>query len=179
MTPAEDIANVLNDLSAQIGRPAICDPSLTFETPQLIALSKMWRGKAEALGRTPSRSDFDARELKGLLRNLSIVEQVGRENPRYRYRYFGSEFVPLLGEQTGRFFDEFIPKEFLPRWTLVYAAVAEAHAPLRFVANFQLPQLDYLTGEIFVAPFDNPRAVNPLFLVAMYLKPKQALQRTG
>jgi len=176
---AEEIAKTINEESARGGWTTLCDPSLAFDTPQLLALAKMWRSKAEALGRCPSRSDFDARELKALLRNLAIVERVGADKPRYRFRYYGSEFVPLLGEQTGRYMDEFIPKEFLPRWIIGYEAVAKTGAPLRFVSNFQLPKINYLSGETFVAPFNNPRSQNQTFLVAMYVKPKETLQLAG
>jgi hypothetical protein len=175
----EEIASALNARSVTGGWNTHCDASLQFETPQLIALAKLWRAKTDALDRPPSRADFDARELKTLLRNLAIVEQVGSTDPRYRFRYYGSEFVPLLGEQTGRFMDEFIPPTHLPRWTMGYEAVLALGTPLRFTSRFQLPQLSYLVGESFVGPLFAASSSNPLILCAMYVQPKHALEKAG
>jgi hypothetical protein len=171
----EKIAGAMNTRCVTLGWGTHCDATMQFETPQLIALTKLWRAKAGKLGRHPSRGDFDARELKTLLRNLAIVELVGETDPRYRFRYYGSEFVPLLGEQTGRFLDEFMPPAHLPRWTMGYEAVMSAGVPLRFEHCFELPQLSYLKGESFVGPLFAASNSNALILCAMYLQPKHAL----
>jgi hypothetical protein len=171
---ADRIASAINDRSVAGDWGTVCDASLAFETPALIALSKLWHAKAATLGHPPARSDFAARELKSLLGNIAIIERVGHDNPRYRCRYYGTEFVHLMGEQTGRFMDEFIPPNLLPRWTMGYEAAGALGAPLRFTSRFQLPELSYLTGEMFVAPFHSGPGRNTTFLSAMYVQPKHA-----
>jgi hypothetical protein len=174
---AENILTTLNELAGSEGQYSHVDPGLAFERPELAALSELWRKKRETLGKLPARSDFEARELKAVLRNLSIVERVGGPSPRFRYRFYGSELVRLTGERTGWYLDEALPPEFLPRWTLAYEMVLMVGAPLRFVSRFQIPQLSYLDGESFSAPFDNGTDPPDTLMAVMYVKPKEAAQR--
>jgi len=148
-----------------------CFSACDFQTPELAALFAIWREKGRE--RWPRRADFDARTLKPFLRNIAILERHEADaRVRYRLRYFGTDFVRLFGEQSGRFVDEFLPPANLPRWTLAYETVLLAHAPLRFIANFSMPQISFLKSESFSVPLAAESGAPPLLLTAMYVSPK-------
>ena len=171
MDNAADPAALFNAHAEAEGWSTRCSAAGDFQTPELSALFAIWNAKARA--HWPRRADFDARALKPFLRNIAIIERHEADAAvRYRLRYFGTDFVRLFGEQSGRFVDEFLPPANLPRWTLAYETVLLAHAPLRFTAEFSIPQISFLKAESFSAPLAVETASPPLLLTAMYVMPK-------
>jgi hypothetical protein len=172
---AIDPASALNLRAQAEGWTTYCDPGLAFETPELHQLLDIWRARA-ATKNIPSRADFDARTMKPFLRNISIVERVYVDSItwRYRTRLCGSAIVEVMGERTGRFLDEYLPYEFASRWSSIYDTVLDSRTPLRFVADFQLPQLAFLSGEGLGAPLADSRGGVNLILGCTFYKPKQA-----
>ena len=148
-----------------------CDPSLTFHRSQLTELLALWEEKAKA--GIPARSSFDARSLKNVLSNMLIVERVdtGSER-RWRFRYFGSELVKLLGEYTNRDLHESLPREHAERWSFTYDCVTEEPAPVRIVSAYQLAKIDYLDGEGLILPLANEQGEVSLVLSATYVRQK-------
>ncbi len=118
-----DPADAVNAFAAEQGWPFRASSVLAFERPELNQLRDLWHEKAA--GRPmPHRSDFDLRSLKPVLPNIVILQRVhDSDRWRYRIRLMGSELVRLMGEGTGRFLDQAIAPESLPRWLAVYEAV--------------------------------------------------------
>jgi len=155
------------------GWPFRCDATLEFERPALNELRDLWRSLAA--GKTaPSRTDFDARTLKPFLRNVMIIERVftDPENWRYRIRLAGTSLAEMTGDPTGKFLEEQLPLELVPRWTSTYDAALDGGKPLRLVAEFELPQLEYLRGEALLAPLADNEGKLTLILGCIYFQPK-------
>src|SRR5258708_3004416 len=88
----------------------------SFEHPKLNDVLASWLERAR--GGIPSRADFGMRTLKDVLPPFWMFEKVGRgEMARYRCRRMGTEIAAAFGDMTGKYLDEAIPGELVPRWT--------------------------------------------------------------
>jgi hypothetical protein len=164
------------DRRAQLERwPFRCDADREFERPELNELHGIWRGMAKD-NRSPARADFDARTLKPFLRNITILERVIIDSGRWRYRVrlTGSAIADIAGDHTGRFIEDYLPEEFVSRWTAVYDAAIGSTRPLRVVTEFALPHMNFLCGEALVAPLSDQSGNNALVLGCIYFRPKRA-----
>jgi hypothetical protein len=150
------------------GHTVTADPDGTFERPELNALCALWRQKAQ--GAIPPRSAFVMRELAPFLRNIAIIERDAAG--RYRYRFYGSSLVDMMGECTNKFLDEIIPPERYATWKANFDLILEHGGPLRFASDYEVPQLDYLHGESFGAPLAAENGPPVTVLGATYVKPK-------
>lgn len=131
--------------------PSFCDASLAFQRMEFRLLLATWHdlGNEEHL---PSRRELTSHKLKSLLRNIAIYERVTNGKMRYRVRVMGTAFADIMGDMTGRFLDEALPDEHLPRWQAALDAVLEAGAPLRFVSRADTTGRSFIVGEYFEAP---------------------------
>jgi hypothetical protein len=132
------------------GWPSVCDAALDFHRVEFRVLIATWRSFATQ--RLPSRKDFTPRSLKSLLRNVVIYERVTNGSVRYRVRLMGTAFAEVMGDLSGKFLDEAIPAQHLPRWHAALDAGIEAGAPLRFVSSMDTIDKPFLVGEYFEAP---------------------------
>lgn len=142
-----------NDLAATEGWPAICDRGAAFERRELNEILAIWREKAA--GRLmPTRKDMTARVLKPYLPHVTIYERVAASsgNWRYRVRLMGTQFSKVMGDLTGKFIDEAVPKQFLPRWTAALDEPLNVCAPVRFLSRSDTNNMSYLVAEYFSAP---------------------------
>jgi hypothetical protein len=155
------------------GWPFHCDATLEFERRELNEVRDLWRSLAAGKP-APARADFDARTLKPYLRNMLIIERVftGPARWRYRTRLTGTAVVDVMGDWTGKFIDEQLPLELVPRWASTYDAILDSGQPLRLVADFELPQLAYLRGEALIAPLTDRDGKLTLIFSCAYFKPK-------
>lgn len=131
---------------------AFCDASVTFSHPDLRRLLGQWRNHAK--GGIPLRRDMTPRVLKGFLQDIAICERVmgdGGER-RWRVRRQGAWFAQILGDFTGKFLDEGMPPELLPRWQTALDATLTDGVPLRFLGRTDTNAMSFLNGEYFVAP---------------------------
>ena len=64
----------------------------------------------------PSRSDITPRDIKDILRNILLLEKTSENPVQYRWRLIGTALTSILGENTGKTFEESIPAEHLTRW---------------------------------------------------------------
>ena len=154
--------------------PFCVTTELAFEQPELNQLRDVWYEKAA--GRPiPYRSDFDARALKPVLRNIVILQQVlDGVLVRYRIRLMGSELTRLVGEGTGRFLDECVRPEAVPLWRAAYDAVMGAQAPLRIHTQYEAHRVNYLTSESFNAPMLDADGNASLLLSCAYFHTKSS-----
>lgn len=157
------------------GWPFRCDATLDFGRRELNALRDLWRARAQGK-RAPSRADFDARALKPYLRHILIIERVfvGPARWRYRTRLAGTAITEIIGDPTGKFLEDQLPHEFLPRWTSAYDTVLDGAEPVRLLVDFELPQLSFLRGEALVAPLADRNGQLTLVFGCIYFAPKPA-----
>jgi hypothetical protein len=142
-----------NAAAAREGWHSICDPTLQFSHPELVKLLELWRVHAGD-GGIPFRREMSARMLKSVLRDVAIYERIAPSEGarRYRVRLMGTGFAHIVGDLTGKFIDESVAAEFVPRWHAALDATLGAHAPLRFIGREDSNRMSFLTGEFFSAP---------------------------
>ena len=158
-----------NAMALAQGWAGACDSTLAFRQPELAALLEIWRGAAGDAS-APKRTDIKASVLKAHLPHVAIYERVVTEGSRrYRVRLMGTQFAQVMGDLTGRFLDETIPKAFLPRWNAALDAVLDCAAPLRFVSRSDTANKSFLVGEFFEAPLlAEDGAMNLVFAAGMF-----------
>ena len=157
-------ARALNRKAVQQSWHHFCDPTLAFVDPGYEQLLKLWRTKA-GNRKMPSRSDITPRDLKDILRNVFMLERVSQHPPRYRWRLGGTGLVDVLGENTGKFLDESIPREHLPRWVECADMILEGGQPLRFLGRVHISGREYLDAENLYVPLANDNG-EPSFILA-------------
>ncbi|HUO92868.1 MAG TPA: hypothetical protein VMU22_08095 [Rhizomicrobium sp.] len=167
-----DAAEMLNARARAEGWPFECDSKLNFDRRELTLLRDVWRSQAAKVG-LPSRNDLAAHALKSVLRHLSILDQVRdpKKGTRYRVLHVGSSIAAVMGEKTGSFIDESVPAELLPRWTALFDTIVETRTPLR--TRFEIEQLDYASGEAFLAPLSSEAREANILMSCLYLKPRE------
>lgn len=63
--------------------------------------------------RYPSRGDFDPHTLKPWLGNIELIDVIGSDPPRYKFRLVGTRITAIDGlDATGRFADEVFSKNY-------------------------------------------------------------------
>jgi hypothetical protein len=146
-----------------------CDPALGFARPELHALTKLWREKAQAANGLPARADFGMRALKPFLRNVAFLEST--PDGRFRFRLFGSALAELFGERTGQHLDQMTSPTLLKNWTAAYNMILRGNGPVR-IFNHKLSPI--LNGEMFAAPLAPDTDGKALVMVAAYVALKDA-----
>ena len=147
-------------------------PARDFSHPNLGAMCAIWRA-ARGSRRLPSRADFTARLLKPYLRDIVILdvegERAGRR--RYRHRYIGSAIVELIGEETGRYLDELVAPDEMPRWSQAFDKVVDEGEAVRFERDVALAPFVRLKAESLVLPLsDDDVRVNRLMTVTYFTR---------
>jgi hypothetical protein len=161
------------------GWSSVCDETLAFARLELRSLLNLWRGFATD-ARVPAWHDFTPRVLKSLLRNVAVYERVTNGSVRYRVKLMGTAFTDVMGEVCGKYLDEAIPEEFLPRWSAALDSVLEAGAPLRFVAKTDADKKSYLIGEFLGAPLMTDAGSPTMVLAAVHFAPPAPVEiQTG
>jgi hypothetical protein len=129
-----------------------CDEKLIFDSPKLAQLRDIWtmvRGERQM----PRREDFTARILGRHLQHLTFVERVEEDGKRrYRFRMFGSALARFIGDSTGKFLEEVVPRIFIESWLATYDLAIDTRKPLRFITRFRAAELEHVIAECLVAP---------------------------
>ncbi|HTK79855.1 MAG TPA: PAS domain-containing protein [Rhizomicrobium sp.] len=176
---ATQASRTFNERAQLEGWSSNCDESLAFARLELRSLLNVWRGFAVG-ERIPSCKDFTPRTLKSLLRSVAVFERVTNGKVRYRVKLMGTAFTDVMGEQSGKYLDEAMPKEFLPRWSAALDAVLEAGMPLRFVAKSDAGKKSYLVGEFLGAPLLTDAGSPTMVLAAAHFAPPAPVEfQTG
>jgi len=158
-------ARTLNRKAVQQNWHHFCDPTLAFVDPSYEHLLSLWRTKA-GNRKMPSRSDITPRDLKNILRNVLMLEKTADNPPQYRWRLIGTALTSVLGENTGKTFEESIPAEHLPRWMDCAQLILEGGQPLRFLGRVHIQGREYLDAENLYVPLAND-ADEPTFTMAL------------
>ncbi len=144
-------ADGLNTLAREEGWPILCDASCRFTNSKLTAVAKIWHDKAAGQS-IPFRKDMTARLMQPFMPMLSFYERVGEAGERrYRARLTGTAIVEITTEMSGRFLDEIIAPDYLPRWNAIGDAVLEQGSPVRVLSRCDSFNKSYIVGEFFCA----------------------------
>ena len=147
-----DPVDVLNLRVRAKGWTFTCERGVKFDSVKLTAACALWQSQA-APGRLPARSMFTARMMKDFLPDLSIMETIrSGAATRFRHRLMGTNVVRYMGERTGMFLGDYLPEPALERTLMGYQTVIDARCPLRFVTQFTMDPISYLSAEFFAAP---------------------------
>ena len=144
-------AKTHNEKSARQNWRQLCDPSLSFEVPFYNEVIALWRSKISTCP-IPKRSDISARDIKPFLPHICIVERVHSNPSHYRWKLMGTKVTQVLGEHTGKLFDESLAPEHLQRWTESSDMILGADQPWRFFGEVSLNGRDYLIAENLYLP---------------------------
>jgi hypothetical protein len=172
--PPVDLAAAINARASAFGLQFHCDSDLDFDRAELGALRDVWRGSAARLA-LPKQHDFDGQALESALQQSAVMERVAGLNgiSRYRVAYAGSNVTAVMGDQTGRFIDEFVPPALLPRWLGLFDAVLGGGIPLRITTRFEFPAFAYAAGEMFIAPLADETGKPNLVIIGLYMRPRE------
>jgi hypothetical protein len=160
-----------NALAEREGWQSRCYTTLTFRQPQMQDLLEIWRELAAEAGGIPRRKDLTPQKLRAHLKDVGIYERLHDANGhmRYRARVMGARFGAVLGNFTGRYFDEVVPPNFLKRWYAAPDAVLAEKAPLRFVSRSETSGKGFMTGEYLMCPLlGDDGAVNTVLSSAIF-----------
>jgi hypothetical protein len=131
-----------------------CDPTLAFSDPSFNRLVDIWRAKAGERP-MPTRSEMTARDMKDYLRNIFIIQRDGENHSSYRWRLVGTRIAEILGNHTGKTFEESIPAEHLDRWIETSDLILDTQKPWRFRGRVRLQGRDFLDAENLFLPLAN------------------------
>ncbi len=146
-------ADDFNRTATQQCWPMLCDPTCEFANAKLRELLALWRDLTYG-GNVPFRSEMTARRLRSLMSSVALYERVDGDggSRRWRVRLMGSTIVHVLGEMTGKFLDESVPEEFLPRWYAITDVTLAVGTPLRVLIRSDTFGKPFLIAEQFCAP---------------------------
>ena len=146
-------ADDLNTVAKRYRWPMLCDPTCRFIYPEHYELLSLWRGLAGASG-IPYRRELTARLLQPYLSSVALYERVdGADGTRrYRVRLLGSKLVQIFGELTGKFLDEAVPEEYVPRWHALPEVTLGTGAPVRLLIRSDTFDKAHMVAEYFCAP---------------------------
>lgn len=147
-------AETFNRTAATHGWQQLCDAGLCFENSEFQDLLAIWRALA-ADGATPARNQMTPRRLKPYLPRLVISERVEKSPPRYRFRLMGMRIVEVLGERTGKYFDEDATPRQYDRWAASHDVVLAHRQPLRLIGHAALDAQNHLFSEILLMPLND------------------------
>jgi hypothetical protein len=156
-------ARALNQKAVQQDWHHFCDPTLAFVDPDYDQLLTLWREKSKS-GVMPARSSFTPRDLKDILRHMLIFERVSQNPSRYRFRLVGTSLTGILGENTGKPFEDCIPSQHLPRWMECCDLILDGGQPLRFLGRVHINGREFLDAENLFVPLANDNG-EPTFIM--------------
>lgn len=159
-------AEAFNAAAAEQNWPMLCDADCDFTSPLLSNLLSLWR--SEAAGGIPARAAMTARKLQAFMRDIAIYERFGEgEQRRYRIRLMGSGIAHYYGELTGKYVDQAVPEEFLPRWYALSDVALFLGAPVRLLLRADTFDKSYMVAEYFCAPLAAENGAPKFVLLGM------------
>lgn len=143
----------LNELARRQNWFVEGDAECRFIFAELKELNAIWHSKSGICG-IPMRRDMTLRLLHPFSRMLVIHERVDGSDGtrRYRVRLIGSHAAQVIGEVSGKFYDEFLPENYVAMWNAMSDAVFAQGAPIRMLIRADELDKSFLFGEFFGAP---------------------------
>ena len=166
-------AKALNQKAVRQDWHHFVDPTLAFTDANYDLLLNLWRSKAGEHN-MPFRSDITPRDLKPILRNVLLFEKFSNDPPRFRWRIVGTSLISILGENTGKTFEECIPAEHLERWSDCANLILDGGLPLRFLGRVHVQGREYLDAENLFVPLANDNGEPGFILGQCRYTPRQS-----
>ena len=160
----------LNELARRRNWFVEGDGECRFIFAELKKLNAIWHSKSGASG-IPLRRDMTLRLLHPFSKMLVIHERVDGSDGtrRYRVRLIGSHATQVIGEVSGKFYDEFLPENYVAMWNAMSDAVFAQGAPVRMLIRADELDKSFLFGEFFGAPLmSDDGAVNLILAVGHF-----------
>jgi hypothetical protein len=148
----------LNQRAARENWHHFIDPSLAFSDSSYAQLLDLWHIKRGDRA-MPRRSEMTHRDLKDIMRHLLVSERVAVNPSQYRWKLIGTSLTPILGEHTGKTFEESIPPQHLSRWQQCGDLILDGGQPLRFLGRVHLNGREFLDAENLFVPLANDQDV--------------------
>lgn len=150
------------------GVPVLLEVAEHFVTPELNTALGVWREK-RGVRVLPERSAFSMRELKGVLRNMALLEISGLvSDRRYFVRYMGSELDNQLTPMTGKYVDDVLPSYFLEKWTTVWSPSIDSRMPMRSISRAEFQNREYCLVEAIYLPLGEDGLTPNMLLTAVF-----------
>lgn len=142
----------------------VLDVEVKLESPRLILLHELWRGKCRE-GRLPARRDFDPPEMKEVLGAIFLTEYVPAQDD-FRYTLIGTEIVKWVGvDNTGRFVGEL----FGDHGRSFYRLVRTARKPARIHGTVHWRDKRHVRFELLALPLaDDGETVDRVIGATVY-----------
>lgn len=161
--------DIFNRRCLDAGWPVLCDPGCRFTDRKLSGVLTLWQNMA--VSGIPYRKDMTARLLQPYIPQLAIFERVAGDDghSRIKTRLMGTNMVTFTMEMSGRFLDEVIAPEFLPRWVETAELVLRFGGPVRILHRGDTFKKKHIIGEGFAAPLlTNDGKTNLIMAVTSY-----------
>jgi hypothetical protein len=100
-----------------------------------------------------------ARDLKSYLRHVMLVQRESEKPPGYRWRLIGTQLTEIIGNHTGKLFEDSIPSEHLQRWNGVCDMILESEQPWRFLGRVHIRGREYLKAENLYLPLSDEAGI--------------------
>ena len=157
-----------NEKAKAGGWASLCDASVAFRHPDLRRLLGVWRNQATRRG-LPARRDLSPRLLKPFQKDIALLERVAEVGGARRWRVLrmGASLAQIMGDLSGKFLNEVIQTELVPRGNAALDATLTQGVALRFLARADTARMPFLTGEYFAAPLIADDGSASLILVAV------------
>jgi hypothetical protein len=166
---APDPFKAFNAKAARSGWACLCDPTLAFSRSKLAMVSKLWLDRASP-DRVPARRDFDARTLKPVLPNVTLLERI---EGRFRLRLHGTALTRYTGDHTGHFLEDMIPGPESEAYVALYDFILREQRSTRVLWDYHMPEIAYLKGESFVGPLRDQNDRVSMVLSVTYTEAKE------
>jgi len=160
-----DAIRTLNQRAAREKWFYHCDPALKFSDSFYDPLLTRWQSLAGP-GRMPRRSEFTARDLKNVLRNIVVFERIAQAPSSYRWQLIGTGMTNNTADNTGKIFEDTLPPDHVARWVACGDVILAEARPLRFIGQVRLKGREYLEAENLFVPLANDND-EPTFVMGL------------
>jgi hypothetical protein len=158
-------ARAFNQRAASQHWHQAADPTLAFSNTYYDPMLALWRAKA-GTEKMPVRSQMTPRDLKDYLRHIILVQREQDDPPRYRWRIIGTAVTEIIGNHTGKLFEDSVPNAHLGRWYESIELILSSGQPWRFLGKVQLNDREYLKAENLYMPLADDNGV-PSFVMGL------------
>lgn len=143
------------------------DDDLVCTDPAARELLAYWEGK-KAGRRLPSRKDIDPFEIKGLLRNVLLID-VEHDPLRLKYRLIGTGITTAMGrDSTGKYYDEIYSKKLLSGIYASFEWMFQNYRPLRTHGEAFYPDRNFYKYETLNLPLSSDGETINMILAGLY-----------
>lgn len=114
----------------------------------------------------PSKAELSPRDLKKFLSDIVICHRVVKNPSSWIWRLVGTKVATVLGDVTGKTFDQTAPSGRATHWIESCDLVLDGGQPLRFLGRVRIKGREYLNAENFFVPLADDEG-RPTFVMGM------------